>query len=121
MAPVLTLKLRLDVDSYVDPKSRPAQAGTDARTYATAYWQLAQDYDGADLTGVSGHAVSMTLCDTLLARPEMPLDEARAGEVRGFVASCLEYLLSRAAGDEPPPRPRSNWRCRCREGRGATT
>ncbi len=97
-APELTLYLKLDTGAYADPQTGAAHARADAKTFATAYWQLVQDYDAAGVPGLSGRAVSMAITDTLLADPDVPFDEARAGQVRDFVAACLEYVLARADG-----------------------
>ncbi len=97
-APELVLNLTLEGKAYDDPEKGPRQARVDARTFAAAHWQLAQDYDAANVPGLSGRAVSMTIVNSLLAAPEVPLGDQQAAQVRGFVTACLEYLDTRAQG-----------------------
>lgn len=102
--PRLTVALSLQTAAY-EGSGGAAAAAQDLRTFELVGWQLAQDYDGADVPGLSGRAVSMALESTLLADPRIALGDDRERAVRGFVAACTAWLRAVVAGGDPGPAP----------------
>jgi hypothetical protein len=100
-SPTLTLEFKLDVTPYTAPND---QARRDLEQFTLIYFQLNQDYTNLGVPGVIGNAVSMSLRNQLLASPEITLTEAQCKQVRGFVASCVQWLSS-FLGAAPLPLP----------------
>jgi hypothetical protein len=88
-SPTLTLEFKLDTTHYSAPND---QATRDLEQFTLIYFQLHQDYTNLGVPGVTGNAVSMSLCNQLLASPEITLTEAQCKQIRDFVASSVQWL-----------------------------
>ncbi|HEX2020061.1 MAG TPA: hypothetical protein VGO17_14075, partial [Aurantimonas sp.] len=115
-APSLSIMLKFDATPY-EPAKSEAQAHLDAvrfgdtmpvwqrnavadlAKFKLVYFQLNQDYDDLKIPGLSGPAITMSLVNALLAKPEAPLPAAAQAEILAFVGAAVAYLAVRAAGD----------------------
>jgi hypothetical protein len=99
-APQITLELQFEPAAYDDTnKDWLKTAKNDLKTLTAIYFQINQDYDTVSVPGLSGQAISMSLENTLLAEPEVPLQGAQAQQVRDFVSQCLTYVWNRVQGN----------------------
>jgi hypothetical protein len=115
-APSLSIMLKFDPTPY-EPAKSETQAHLDAvrfgdtmpvwqrnavadlAKFKLVYFQLNQDYDDLNIPGLSGPAITMSLVNALLAKPEAPLPTAAQADILAFVDAAVAYLAARAAGD----------------------
>lgn len=115
-APVLNIVLAFDLTPY-EPEGANAKAylntvrfgdelpvwqrnaATDLARFQLIYFQLNQNYDGLGVEGLAGPAVSMSLVNSLLATPELPLPDTARRAILDYVNQAVVYLAARAAGN----------------------
>jgi len=87
------------------------RAEQDLKLYQRVYFQLHQNYSGLSVPvpGVRGYAVLMSLSNSLLKDPNIPLCDNQANTVRNFVSACVQYLDAIVHGSTPPPVPKANF------------
>lgn len=101
-SPVLQMSLQLDPKPYV---GNIDQAKRDLALYQKIYFQLNQDYTGANVPGVTGNAVTMSLRNSVLAHADLELTSAQATLIRLYVSSCVQYLFAVVGGTTPTTPP----------------
>lgn len=112
-SPALELTLAFDSDAYDppegadDPRAIEVMPGRqryrqmaedDAKRLRQLYFQLHQDYSDLGIPGLSGQAIALSLTNSLLADPAVPLAPADQDRIRAFVADCLRHVETRSQG-----------------------
>jgi LysM repeat protein len=82
-----------------------ATAVNDQKRFTDIYFQLNQNYDGLNVPGLSGQAVSLSLINTLLKNEKTALSASDAQSVRDFVSACLIYVTNRANAQDGGAQP----------------
>lgn len=99
-APELDITFALNPAAYQLVDGQPAKAAADdLKVFTLIYYQLNQNYDGLNVPGLSGPAVSMLLKNTLVGDIPQPLDSGPIGQIIQFVNACLIYVQNAAAGN----------------------
>jgi LysM repeat protein len=100
-APQLEITLALNTDAYQPTGSIPAPAAAnDAKVFAAVYYQLNQDYDGQNVPGVSGPAVTFSLLNSLTGGVQA-MDPTLAAKFVAFANQCAQTTAAAAAGTAP--------------------
>lgn len=105
-APVLSISLALNIAPYALANNAPAQAAIeDAKLFNQVYFQLNQNYDGLNIPGLAGPAVTASLLNTLTGGVMQPLDTTNSAALVQFVNDCAAYVNAAAAGAPPATAP----------------
>jgi len=73
--------------------------------YTCVFYQLTQNYDTADVPGLSGNAVSIQLVNTLLSDTTGSQPEGLQSSLVNYVEQCVRYLQAVIAADAPAEAP----------------
>ncbi|WP_156398292.1 hypothetical protein [Caulobacter sp. Root1455] len=100
-APQLQITLALNTDAYQPSGGVPAPAAAnDAKVFAAVYYQLNQNYDGQNVPGVSGPAVTFSLLNSLTGGVQ-DMDAALAAKFVAFANQCAQTTAAAAGGTAP--------------------
>ena len=100
-APQLQITLALNTDAYQPANGVPAPAAAnDAKVFASVYYQLNQNYDGQNVPGVSGPAVTFSLLNSLTGGVQA-MDPALAAQFVAFANQCAQTTAAAAGGTAP--------------------